>query len=100
MTPDPDDEKWEACSHLLNVLLAAQEPLPLSMLASIKLRHALNHLPPGLFFPRGYMVHMLHKSVSDWLLDRSAAGEYEADLTDGHSRLAAHLMGQVGEGWM
>ena len=54
------------------MLVAAQEPPPLSLLANLKLANGLASLPGWgvLFFERDHHLHMLHRTVKDWLLVR------------------------------
>ena len=84
-------------SALLEVLLAAQEPLPQSLLQQMGMSGTLQQLPGWgvLFFTREHRVYMLHKSLSDWLLSRQLRNQPESllqlDISAGHLRLAEHL---------
>ncbi|KAK3262265.1 hypothetical protein CYMTET_28862, partial [Cymbomonas tetramitiformis] len=81
---------------LLEVLLAAQEPLPESSLQRIGLDGALPLLPGWgcLFYVAEHHVYLLHKSLSDWLLQE---GEVEGavvralEVARGHERLGDFL---------
>lgn len=82
---------------LLEVLLAAQEPLPQSLLQQMGLGALLQQLPGWgvLFFAREHRVYMVHKSLSDWLwakqLRSSPDNMLKLDVSSGHLRLAVHL---------
>ncbi|KAG2490965.1 hypothetical protein HYH03_010641 [Edaphochlamys debaryana] len=65
-------------SKLLDVLMAAQEPLPQSLVQQLGLGHAVALLPghPVLFFEDEHHLFTLHKSLADWLLlDAAGVGE-------------------------
>ena len=71
----------EGAVRLLEVLMAAMEPLPVSLLQAMGLVRHFEELPgyPTLFFASEHRVYLLHKSLSDWLRlarreDRQAAG--------------------------
>ncbi|KAK3258922.1 hypothetical protein CYMTET_32056 [Cymbomonas tetramitiformis] len=61
--------------ELLEALLAAQEPLAESSLQRMGLAGALPRLPGWgcLFYVAEHHVYLLHKSLSDWLLQESEA---------------------------
>ncbi|GIM11874.1 hypothetical protein Vretimale_15343, partial [Volvox reticuliferus] len=65
-----DVKKRTDVSKLLNVLLAAQEPLSQSLVQQLGLGHAVPLLPgfPVLFFVDEHHLFTLHKSLADWLL--------------------------------
>ncbi|GLC68369.1 hypothetical protein PLESTF_000683700 [Pleodorina starrii] len=77
----------------LQVLMAAREPLQLSLLAGLGLEHVLQMLPGWgtLLYEREYRVYTLHKSLHDWLSDAAAAGEFHADPRVGHATLGRYL---------
>ncbi|KAG2433437.1 hypothetical protein HXX76_008494 [Chlamydomonas incerta] len=79
---------------LLEVLVAAQEPPPMSLLAGLGLQQALKLLPGWntLFFERDHAVHVLHRTLIEWLQDRRAAGSFFADARRGHLALGRHLL--------
>lgn len=80
-----------ASTQLLQVLLAAQEPLPQSLLQQMGLDEALQQLPGYgvLFFAAEHHVYLLHKSLSDWLLQQSFV-----DVSQGHLELGLHMAEQ------
>ncbi|KXZ42624.1 hypothetical protein GPECTOR_129g554 [Gonium pectorale] len=88
-----------AASSLLAVLLAAQEPLPHSLLQQMGLADGLELLPGWrlLFFLDEHHVHTLHKSVVDWLVSGpgggvgGGAGRFAVDVAAGHAALGRHL---------
>ncbi|KAG2494495.1 hypothetical protein HYH03_007264 [Edaphochlamys debaryana] len=77
---------------VLQVLMAAREPLQLSLLAGLGLEHVLENLPGWgtLLYEREYKVYSLHKSLNDWLTD-PAAGPYHADPRVGDATLGRYL---------
>ncbi|GIL47581.1 hypothetical protein Vafri_4369 [Volvox africanus] len=79
--------------RVLQVLMAAREPLQLSLLAGLGLDHVLELLPGWgtLLYEREYRVYTLHKSLHDWLSDPGLAGEFHADPRIGHATLARYL---------
>eukprot|EP00198_Chlamydomonas_reinhardtii_P000796 XP_001690131.1 flagellar associated protein [Chlamydomonas reinhardtii] len=85
---------------LLAVLLAAQEPLPQSLLTAMGLGGLLHKLPgyPVTFFAEEHHVYSLHKSLADWLLDPWALHAFKPDLLAGHRQLAQTLMLTVRKG--
>ncbi|PNH10193.1 WD repeat domain-containing protein [Tetrabaena socialis] len=86
-----------AVHELLAVLLAAQEPLPHSLLHALGLGGALALLPgyPVTFFLDEHHVYTLHKSLADWLAEPAASGMHAADAAAGHARLAERLLSAV-----
>ncbi|KAK3274713.1 hypothetical protein CYMTET_17111, partial [Cymbomonas tetramitiformis] len=81
---------------LLEALLAAQEPLAESSLQRMGLAGAMPRLPGWgcLFYVAEHHVYLLHKSLSDWLLQESQAeGAVVRGLkvARGHERLGAFL---------
>ena len=81
-------------TDLLQVLLAAQEPLSRSLLQQMGLAQHLPSLPgwPTLFYEAEHRVYMLHKSLSDWLRDQSKSGGHAVDIFRGHSLIGRHLL--------
>lgn len=63
--------------RLMNVIFAAREPLTMSHLEQMGLHAAVSNLPGlGLLFEeREHKLHMLHKSLSDFLRDANRSGE-------------------------
>ncbi|KXZ53844.1 hypothetical protein GPECTOR_6g762 [Gonium pectorale] len=84
-----------AVRRLLCVLLAAQEPLPESLLSSMGFSHRLLAALPGwpvTFYLEEHRAYMLHKSLADWLADSRVSGPHAVDLRSGHRRLARRLL--------
>ncbi|KAK3242230.1 hypothetical protein CYMTET_48071 [Cymbomonas tetramitiformis] len=86
----------EGVLALLEVLLAAQEPLAESSLQRMGLAGALPRLPGWgcLFYVAEHHVYLLHKSLSDWLLQESqaeGAAVRALEVARGHERLGAFL---------
>jgi hypothetical protein len=89
---------------LIEVLLAAMEPLPLSLLQAMGLERELESLPGWgtLFYTAEHRVFVLHKSLSDWLrlVRRNSRGSISwGSGSDGsglagagHATLGAHLL--------
>ena len=94
--------KEEHFLNLLSAVATSREPLPVgfvskllvpstnSPLARRKVLRALNSLS-ALFPVRDYCLHVIHKSVQDWLTNVSSYGEHEfiVDENEGHRLLAA-----------
>ena len=82
---------------VLEILLAAQEPLAQSMMQQMGLSSALKQLPGWgvLFFAQEHRVYMVHKSLSDWLHARQLKGQpgslLQLDISMGHLSLAKQL---------
>ncbi|KAK3274320.1 hypothetical protein CYMTET_17495 [Cymbomonas tetramitiformis] len=81
---------------LLEALLAAQEPLAESSLQRMGLAGAMPRLPGWgcLFYVAEHHVYLLHKSLSDWLLQESqaeGAAVRGLEVARGHERLGAFL---------
>ncbi|KXZ53635.1 hypothetical protein GPECTOR_6g552 [Gonium pectorale] len=82
LTTRPEAARGQAqadqVEDLLAVLLAAQEPLPLTLLQQVGLGdQALLALLPGwpaLFFVEQHRAHTFHKSLADYLLTRCVHG--------------------------
>ncbi|KAG2444913.1 hypothetical protein HXX76_001649 [Chlamydomonas incerta] len=85
---------------MLAVLLAAQEPLPQSLLTAMGLGGLLHKLPgyPVTYFAEEHHVYSLHKSLADWLLDPWALHSFKPDLLAGHRQLAQTLLLSVRKG--
>uniref|UniRef100_A0A7S2QU83 NACHT domain-containing protein n=1 Tax=Chlamydomonas chlamydogama TaxID=225041 RepID=A0A7S2QU83_9CHLO len=75
---------------LLEVLVAAREPLTLNQLQSLGKKDHLVLLPGWgwLFYEKDYQVHAMHKSIFDWLRNKDAAGEFFVDAVLGHVAIA------------
>jgi hypothetical protein len=81
--------------NLLDVLMVAEEPLSHSLLQQLDLATELERLPGWgtLFFLADHHVYMLHKSLSDWLLDANC--DYLVNVERGHKRIGSHLIKDV-----
>lgn len=88
-----DEPGRVAVTALLQVLIAAQEPLPRSLLQAMRLDTALPKLPGYgvLFFVMDHHVYLVHKSLADWLLDKGLGHPFVVDVAAGHLTLARHL---------
>ncbi|GIL63108.1 hypothetical protein Vafri_17234 [Volvox africanus] len=94
-----DTKKRTDVSKLLNVLLAAQEPLSQSLVQQLGLGHAVPLLPgfPVLFFVDEHHLFTLHKSLADWLLldawrssaSGSGSGSLEQTTQASHKNITA-----------
>ena len=93
----PSSEHRQDVMRLLQVLMAAQEPLSHSMLQQMRLQHALERLPKWgvLFYLADHHVYPLHKSLRDWLLHPTAAGVFAVDVSQGHLTIGSHLLPQL-----
>ena len=88
--------------NLVSAVTASREPLPVGFLSKLlvpgtnsnhakrKVRKALDSVS-ALLPIRDGCLHLIHKSVKDWLTDGSCFGEHEyiTDENDGHHVLAA-----------
>ena len=94
--------KEEHFLNLLSALAASSEPLPVGFVSKVlvpgtnspltrrKVLRALNSVS-ALLPVRDDCLHVIHKSVQDWLTDVSCYGEHEflMDENEGHRALAA-----------
>ncbi|KAG2490271.1 hypothetical protein HYH03_011225 [Edaphochlamys debaryana] len=91
----PGAEERAAVRDLLAVLLAAQEPLPRSLLAGMGLAPALPLLPgaPLTLAPAaaGPAAFALSRGLAEWLRSPQA-GAHAVDPVRGHSLLGRHLL--------
>jgi hypothetical protein len=64
--------------RLLSILMAARQPPSLALLQELGVRGACAALPGrGLLFQeREHCVHVLHKSLSEWMLDTDRSGDH------------------------
>ncbi|NBV87435.1 MAG: hypothetical protein EBS01_14490, partial [Verrucomicrobia bacterium] len=91
---------------LLELILAAQEPLPLNLARATlgwndrKQAKVLADLGSLIFLEDG-RLQFFHKSLSDWLQDEESTGPgWLASPKEGHAKLATFLMGAFDEGLM
>ncbi|PNW74724.1 hypothetical protein CHLRE_12g512750v5 [Chlamydomonas reinhardtii] len=91
--PKLSKQEQQESIKALQVLMAAREPLQLSLLAGLGLDQVLAKLPGwgALMYEREYKVYTLHKSLHDWLMDKEASGPYYADARVGHATLGRYL---------
>ena len=84
-------------TRLVNILLAARQPPSLMLLEELGVRAALIMLPGwgSLFYEQDYCVHLIHKSLTDWLLDASRRGEHACDVAAGNAAWADVLSKQL-----
>ncbi|GAX81308.1 hypothetical protein CEUSTIGMA_g8739.t1 [Chlamydomonas eustigma] len=80
--------------NLLQVLIAAQEPLSHSMLQLLGLSNHLESLPGWscLLYIADHHIYMLHTSLSEWMVDASKSGPHAVDVTAGHRLMGMHLV--------
>lgn len=78
----------------LELVLAAQDPLPLSVLAEFlgwkteyRMRDFVDSLG-ALFREADGSLRVFHKDLRDWLLDHTRAGPFFVSVKDGHRKLA------------
>lgn len=97
----PSSDSFIKCRRVLEVNLAAQQPIPVLKLAEIaelesdyELSHILSKL--SVFIQRlDQGIRLYHKSLADWLtsLDPTAPHRFYVSITAGHARLARFLQG-------
>eukprot|EP00198_Chlamydomonas_reinhardtii_P013244 XP_001702581.1 predicted protein [Chlamydomonas reinhardtii] len=80
-------------TELIAVIMAAKEPLSHSLVQQLGLGGAVPALPghPVLFGVEDHHLHMVHKTLGEWLLNPSASGAFAVCLAAGHARLGLHL---------
>lgn len=87
-------------TQLLQVVVAAQEPLPLSLLRSMGLADVLALVPGGglLVFVEDSRVHVLHRTLLEWLSAvpagsgaAAARNKHAVGVAAGHLLLGQHL---------
>ncbi|PNH11034.1 WD repeat domain-containing protein [Tetrabaena socialis] len=85
--------KVKLVDNLLATLMAAKEPLSQSWLQQMRLGDAIPLLPgyPTLFFVDEHHLYLVHKSLAEWLLDRTISGESAAHVQQGHALIGLHL---------
>ena len=102
------DVKVEYFLNLLSAVTASREPLPVGFVSKIlvpstnspltrrKVLRALSSVS-ALLPIRDDCVHVIHKSVKDWLTDVSCYGEHEfiVDENEGHRILAAPCIDEL-----
>ena len=80
---------------LIEVILAAQEPISQSTLYEMGFGGVLEKLPGwgSLFFVYEHYVYIIHKSLADWLHNThdTMIGELPFSIPQGHLALARHL---------
>ena len=82
---------------VLSMLAASRQPQSLADLEAMRLRGAVTALPGWgvLFVEREHKVHLLHRSVIEWLV--SSGG---VSVADGHSTLADFIWCQKLQPWL
>ena len=95
---------WDDCEpsseikDLLNVLVAAREPLTMRQLATMGMDALLEDLPGWgclFYLGSGHVVMTIHKSLNDWLRDEKLSGRWAVDEAGGHSILGINLLKEV-----
>ena len=83
--------------ELVNILLAAREPPSLMLLEELGVRSQLERLPGWgvLFYERDFCVHVLHRSLAEWLLDPGRSGAHAANIASGHAAWVKVLTAQL-----
>ena len=83
--------------RLLNILVAGQEPLSVSLLESMLSALLISSLPgsPTLILVQEHKTNFVHKSFIDWLRDKMLSGKYAVDELQGHALLAMRLLKEV-----
>ena len=78
---------------LLEVLMAAREPLSALLLSQLGLLDSLPLLPGSgcLFFIEEHKVFLLHKTLADWLTHKELSGNHFVDIVKGNKLLGACL---------
>jgi hypothetical protein len=87
----------DCVSRLLSILMAARQPPSMAQLAALGVRAACAALPGWrlLFQEREHCVHVLHKSLAEWLQDASRSGQHAVDVAAGHRAWAELLTTQL-----
>lgn len=81
---------------VLELTLAAREPISPDFMKEVlgwdayRLRDAIEPLG-SLCRAQGGVMSLFHKSLSDWLGDSTACGQFHASSDAGHERLSAHV---------
>ncbi len=83
--------------RLLSILIAARLPPSMAQLEALGVRDACTSLPGWgfLFHEREHCVHLLHRSLAEWLTDAARSGRFAADVAAGHAQWATHLGAQL-----
>jgi WD40 repeat protein len=82
---------------LLAIVLAARQPPSMAQLEALGVRSACTSLPGWgfLFFEREHCVHLLHRSLAEWLTDAARSGRFSVDAAAGHAVWAEHCSVQL-----
>ena len=97
------EEKWLTCKKVVAMIAVAKELLPVELVGNVVgiLLEGVKSTMSLLFPVHEGVFKVMHKSVIDWLRDKSRAGEQywigEEDLIEAHVTLARQLW--LYEGW-
>ncbi len=94
----PDGKGFESIRPILDVILAAREPLTAKQIGAFlgrdefEVRKELEDVAP--YFPkRDEKYSVYHKSVSDWLIGEAGSSMmFQVNINGGHSRIAEYLI--------
>ena len=87
-------------ADLLSVIVAARQPPSMALLSAMGLQEKLLLLPgwERLFYVRDHCVHMLHRSLMDWM--ETDGQRHSVDVLLGHQLLAEVLMSKQVLPWI
>lgn len=104
----PDVEQYEQkLEPMLGAILAAREPLPVELLQKLfgwretefrKWLRKLGSLFPATTESGNEVIKPHHKSLADWLVDESKAGQYFVGIVEGHRALAEACWNEYSRG--
>jgi hypothetical protein len=86
-----------AFKPLLAIVLAARQPPSMAQLEELGVRGACASLPGWgfLFYEREHCVHLLHRSLAEWLTDVTRNSSFSVDAAAGHAVWAEHCSAQL-----
>jgi hypothetical protein len=87
----------DAYNPLLAIVLAARQPPSMAQLEALGMRGACASLPGWgfLFHVREHCVHLLHRSLAEWLSDATRSSSFAVDAAAGHAVWAEHCSTQL-----
>ena len=94
---DAAPETRDGTARLLSILMAARQPPSMVLLEALGVRGACALLPGWglLFFEHEHCVHVLHKSLAEWIVDVDRSGRHVVDVSAGHRAWTEVLSAQV-----
>jgi WD40 repeat protein len=94
-------EQAHGTNVLLAIVLSARQPPSMAQLEALGVRGACASLPGWgfLFHEREHCVHLLHRSLAEWLTDATRSGRFTVDAAVGHAVWAEHCNEQL-RAWM